>query len=265
MKIQSTLIFASLILFGGASTAHAENELRGEVYCFPANDVRKIMDNLNRVEDSYRNIVDVANIHEKSRFLIKDGGGWPERLFLRTEAGEFDVPIEKPSGATPTFLETTLEHADGDICISDKSRIGRPKNKEGLYFEMGLAPLFHNQSGQHDVAELVEGTDEARKFYKQIIPAAVRMFMPETKHLAVRYDDRRTTSQIYALVNGEEVKIEPVFYNEMHIVPCETLEELGASAFIIKGGAYKLQPTVSIKVMKRFGWGDDTYETAAAN
>lgn len=265
MKIQSSIFLAGLLSFGVVQAAQAETKLRGEVYCFPAKDVRNIIDNLNGIEDSRRDIVDVANINEKSRFLIKDNGGWPERFFLRTEVGEFDVPIEKPSGKTPTFLETTLAHAHGDICISDKSRIGRPENKEGLYFEMGLSPLFHNQSGQHDMAELVKGTNDARKFYKQIIPAAVRIFMPETKHLAVRYDDRRSTSQVFALVNGKEVKLEPVFYNEMHIVSFKTLEDLGASAFIIKGGAYKLQPTVSIKVMKRFGWGDDTYETTAAN
>jgi len=94
-----------------------------------------------------------------------------------------------------------------------------------------------------------------------MIPAAVRMFMPDTKHLAIRYDDLRLTSDVYASVNGEDINLTPELYKDMHVVSFKDLKDLGADALIIKGGAYQLQPTVSVKTMKRFGWGEDQDET----
>jgi len=262
MKIKHSIILASLLSFGAVNAAHAETKLRGEVFCFPAKDVPKLVDKLGKVDSSRRDIVDVGL---KPKFLIKDGGGWPERFFIRTQTAEIDVPVEKPSGYTPTFIEAATQHSDGDVCVADKARANRPETDEGLYFEMGLSPLFHNRSGRHDIAELKEGTKDAKKFYKKMIPAAVSMFMPDTKYLAVRYDDLRLTSQIFASVNGQDINIEPELYKDMHVVSFDTLEDMGAQSLIIKGGAYQLQPTVSVKTMKRFGWGDDKDEGSTEN
>jgi len=262
MKLQPSLIFAGLFFFGGSFTAYAETNLRGEEYCFPAKDVPKIVKNLSTVDESSRDVVDVGL---EPKFLIKDGGDWPDRFFIRTQTGEIDLPIEKPSGATPTFLEVALKHSEGDICVTDKARAHRPETDEGLYFEMGLSPLFHNRSGRHEIAELKEGTKDGKKFYKKMIPAAVRMFMPDTKHLAVRYDDLRLTSQVFASVNGKVIDLMPELYKDMHVLAFKDLEALGADFLIIRGGAYQLQPTVSVKTMKRFGWGEDTDETSTEN
>jgi len=175
MKTRLTVITLSLLMMPGL--ASAENKLRGDVFCFPAKDVSKLVDRLGEVKQERRDIVDVE-INPK--FLIKDGGDWPERFFLRTKSTEIAVPIEKPSGLTPTFLEQAYAYPESDICVADKARADRPENDEGLYFEMGLSPLFHNRSGLHEMAELKEGTKDGKKFYKKMIPAAVRMFMPDT-------------------------------------------------------------------------------------
>lgn len=257
MKLQTILSLTTLICLNGYGTAHAETNLRGEVYCFPAKDVPKIVDQLAQVEDSRRDVVDVALM---PKFLIKDGGNWPERFFIRTQTSEIDVPIEKPSGFTPSFLETAIANASGDICVTDKARASRPEDDEGLYFEMGLSPLFHNRSGFHDMTELKEGAKDGKKFYKKMIPAAVRMFMPDTKYLAVRYDDFRLKSQVFARVGDMDVSIMPEVFKDMHVISLDALEDMGASALLIKGGAYQLQPTVSVKTMKRFGWGKDKDE-----
>ena len=254
MKIQISIILAGFLSFSTFGTAQAEPKLRGEVFCFPAKDVPKIVSNLNEVEESRRDIVDVAL---QPKFLIKDGGDWPERFFIRTETSEIDVPIEKPSGYTPTFLDVAINNASGDVCVADKARASRPETDEGLYFEMGLSPLFHNRSGRHELAELQEGTKDGKKFYKKMIPGAVRMFMPDTKYLAIRYDDLRLTSEVFASVGGAEVALAPELYKDMHVVSYKDLKTMGAEALIIKGGAYQLQPTVSVKTMKRFGWGED--------
>lgn len=111
------------------------------------------------------------------------------------------------------------------------------------------------------MAALKEGTKDGKSFYKKMIPSVARMFMPDTDYLAVKYDDLRTTgAQIFARVGDNDVPLTAELYKEMHVVSFEELEDMKASALIIKGGAYKLQPTVSVKTMKRFGWGQEEDE-----
>jgi len=250
-----TLMTLMIALSALPSSALAADKLRGEVFCFPAKDVSKIVNNLKEVKDSRRDVVDV-DINPK--FLIKDGGAWPEEFYLQTEDAKINIAVEKPSGLTPTFLEQAFAYPDSDVCVADKTRADRPEYDEGLYFEMGLSPLFHNNSGRHDMSELIEGTKDGKSFYKKMIPSVARMFMPDTDYLAIKYDDmRRTGAQIFAQVGEEEVSLTPELYKEMFVISCDDLEDMGASALIIKGGDYHLQPTVSVKTMKKFGFGQD--------
>ena len=249
-------LFAAMII---PQMAAADTKLRGEIFCFPAKDVPKIVDNLKEVSKARRDVVDVDI---KPKFIIKDGGVWPERFFLRTDTSEIDMLVEKPSGYTPTFIDKVYANKDSDICVADKTRAARPEYDEGLYFEMGLSPLFHNNTGRHDMAELEEGTKDGKRFYKKMIPAAVRLFMPDTDYLAIKYDDMRLTgAEIFALVKGQEVPVSAELYKEMHVISFEALEDMDATALIVRGGAYRLQPTVSVKTMKRFGWGQEEEET----
>jgi hypothetical protein len=217
--------------------------------------VPKIVDNLKEVKKDRRDVVDV-NIDPK--FIIKDGGDWPERFFLRTESAEIDIHVETPSGLTPSFIKQVYAYPESDVCVADKARAMRPEYDEGLYFEMGLSPLFHNRSGRHEMKELIEGAKDGKKFYKKMIPAVARMFMPDTDYLAVKYDDMRVTgAQIFAVTDAGEVPLMAELYKEMHVISCDMLEEMKASALLIKGGAYNLQPTVSVATLKRFGWGQE--------
>jgi len=175
------------------------------------------------------------------KFLIKDGGDWPERFFIRTGSKEIDIPINKPSGETPTFLEVAKANPKGEVCVTDKTRADRPKYDEGLYFEMGLAPLFLNRSGEHSLEELTEGTKDGKSFYKKMVPGALAVIMPDTKYLAVRYDDFRRDAMIYARVKGKDVLLMPESFKDLHIVPLKSLKEMGATALVIKGGDYQLQ------------------------
>ena len=248
------LICAAMLM--AASSAHADDELRGEVFCFPAKDVPRIVTSLQNMKAARTDIVDVDIA---PRFIIKDGGVWPERFFLRSAAGqETDIEVLKPSGSVPDFLPAVMADASADICVTDKTRAAKPKNDEGLYFEMGLSPFFHNRSGRHDMAEIFEGTKDGKSFYKKMIPAVARPFMPATDHLAIKYDDTKQAPIIKAEVDGKLVTLPSEMFKDFHVIPCKALEDLGASALVVEGGAYRLQPIVSVKTMKRFGWGEES-------
>ena len=248
---------ALLLSITTASSAFAADELRGEEFCFPAKDVPKLVDNLSEVDEDRR---DVVNVSLDAKFLVKDGGAWPEAFYLK-EDGEIlvNMPVLKDDGGrVPNFMASARQHPSSDICVLDPSRADKPAYDEGLYFEMGLSPLFHNTTGRYDMSELKEGTKDGKKFYKKMIPGAVRMFMPDTDYLAVRYDDFRTSdAQIFATIDGVEKPIASESYKDMHVVSFEDLEDMGATALVIKGGAYQLQPTVSVKTLKKFGWGQE--------
>lgn len=254
------IVLSSSLLYlpARAQSAPSLKGLRGEIFCFPAKKVPKLVKKLSEVKDTRRDVVDIGLM---PRFLIKDGGDWPERFFIRTGTEEINIPIKKPSGETPEFLKVAKANPSGDICVQDKARANRLATDEGLYFEMGLAPLFHNRSGEHDLEELSEGTKDGKSFYKKMIPGPLALIMPETKYLAVRYDDfRREGSKkkvmIYARVNGKDILLMPEAVKDLHIVPLKTLKDMGASALVVKGGAYQLQPTVSANLMKKFGWDE---------
>jgi len=237
-----------------AQTEIPPENIRGEIFCFPTKKVPKLVKKLGEVKASRRDVVDVGLM---PKFLIKDGGDWPDRFFLRTETDEIDIPIHKPSGETPAFLHIAKSHPKGEVCVQDKARAARPVGDEGLYFEMGLAPLFHNRTGRHDLAELSEGTKDGKSFYKKMIPGPLAVVVPDTKYLAVRYDDFRREAMIYARVNGKDIPLMPERFKDLHIIALKTLKDMGASALVIKDGPYQLQPTVSAKLMKKFGWGED--------
>ena len=252
------LLTPLILMMALPQAAFGADTLRGEVFCFPAKDVPKIVDNLKEVDKDRRDVVDV-NI--APRFIIKDGGDWPERFFLRTETGEIEIPFKTPSGDTPSFIPKVYANPKSDVCVADKARAMRPEYDEGLYFEMGLSPLFHNRSGRHAMKELKEGTKDGKKFYKKMIPAVARMFMPDTDYLAVKYEDmRQTGAEIFAVTEAGAIPLTAELHKEMHVISFEALEDMKASALLIKGGAYHLQPTVSVATMKRFGWGQEEDE-----
>ena len=258
MKMQMSIILVCLLSLGSFNAAaQVGAKSSNDVSCVPAKKLPKTVRKLNEVDVANRRIVDV---NPMPRFFIKDGGKWPQRLFIKTKDSEIDVPINQTTGLMPTFLETVTANAGGEICIVDKTRTGRPTNNQGLSLDIGLLPVFHNHSGRHDVAELEKGAEDGREFYKKMIPSAVRLFLPDTKHLSVRYDDLRLTAQIFARVGNEEIAVIPERFQNMHVVPLKMLKEMGATELLIKGGEYELKSTLSAKNMKRFAWKSEDEE-----
>jgi len=194
MNQQMPHVFTKTILLSAAICACAQTVAaqtadgkRGEIYCFPAKDVPKLVARIDKVDAKRRDVVDVKL---DPKFLIKDGGVWPDAFYLARE-GEIvtQMPVSREDGRVPNFLEAVEAAPDTDICVVDPTRADKPEDDEGLYFEMGLSPLFQIATGEHDMSVLKKGARDAKSFYKKMIPAAFRMFMPDTNYLAVKYRD----------------------------------------------------------------------------
>ena len=245
------LPFLLTVSFGVSSAAFAGDEnLRGETYCYPAKEVPKIVGELAEVKAERRNIVDVRL---QPRFIIKDGGVWPDKFYLAKDGDlVVDLPFSRQSGAVPNFIDAAIANPETDICIDDPTRADRPEDDEGLYFEMGLAPLFKVTTGEHDFAELEEAAKDAKKFYKKMLPSIASMFMPDTDYFAIKMIDRTAVPTAFASFNGSETELSLVHVDEMWVVSLDDIAEIEGASLNVRGGPYDLQPVPSPKTLRKF-------------
>lgn len=248
-----TLMFTIPCAIPAAAQAD-EPALRGETFCFPAKDVPKLVSELSEVKEKRRNIVDVRL---DPKFIIKDGGVWPDRFYL-AEAGEIvtDLPFSRETGVVPNFIEAASARPDTDICVDDPTRAERPETDEGLYFEMGLSPLFKTTTGEHDLAELEEAAKDGKSFYKKMLPSVLSMFMPDTDYFAVKMLDRSAVPTVSAYAEGQVSQLPLEQVKDMWVVSLDDIKGAEAIKIIVQGGAYDLQPVPSPKTLRRFGLGD---------
>ena len=256
-RLMLTTSLTILSVLSVSFIAEAETkEKRGETFCFPTEKAVDIVDDLAEVKDEHRNIVDVDI---DPRFLIKDDGVWPERFYLAEDGKSVkNLSFSREDGRVEGFMEAARAYPDTDICIDDPTRAERPADDEGLYFEMGLSPFFHNRSGSYDMEELKEGTNDGKNFYKKMIPGALAMFMPDTDYLAVKYEDRSAPLRAFAVLDGVETLMKGEKVKDFYVISFADMEDWEAEGLVVKGGPYNLQPVPSPSIMRRFGWGKDT-------
>jgi len=249
------LPFAVTVLSGAASCAFADTpKLRGETFCFPAKDVPKLVSELAEVKPKRRNIVDVRL---QPRFIIKDDGVWPDKFYLAKDGKLVtDLPFSRETGAVPSFIAAATARPDTDICVDDPTRADRPEDDEGLYFEMGLSPLFKSTPGTHSLAELKEACEDGKKFYKKMLPGAIAIFMPDTDYLGIRPVDRTAVPTAFAVKGDMRTPVALEQVKDMWVASLDDIEDAGAASLVIEGGAYDLQPVPSPKTLRRFGLGD---------
>ncbi len=269
MRILFTAVMGASFLL--SANAYADdfdrNSIRGEIYCFPTKFATELVEKLAAADADKKDVVDSKLA---PRFRIFDGGALPQKYFIRPKdaQGETGTPLTiLPDGGVPDFLpKVQSAEAGSDLCIKDVNRVGRPGNDEGLYFEMGLTPKFKNRSGSHTIDELKEGTKDGKSLYKKMIPKVARMFMPDTDHLSLRYDDIETPLQMTAY-KGETAlpPIETEFYNESHVFDLDDLKDMGADRLVISGGPYQLSPVASVKTMRKYGIGEKNVTTKDAS
>ena len=84
--------------------------------------------------------------------------------------------------------------------------------------------------------------------------------MPDTRYLAVKYNDLalqdpQAEAQIYAQTARGAVLLDMQRYKEKFVIAYKDMQKMDASALIIRGGDYTLQPVPSPKFMRRFDKG----------
>lgn len=248
----SIAVLALLMSSSALADDFDRDGVRAETYCYPAKHAAKTITQLAKLKPEQRNVV---AINIAPRFLIYDGGQLPERYYVTNGDEAVDFTIS-PDGQVPDFVEKVLAaDKDADLCIQDPARSGLDADDESLYFEMGLTPFFNNISGRHTIDELVKGSKDGKAHYKKMVPAAVRVLMPDTKCFHIKYTLVDTPPEIYAETPTGLQLIEGEYYNEGYVITLKQIESHDATALIIKGGAYKIAPVPSIKTMKRFGVG----------
>ena len=232
------------------SLSLAEDNTRGELFCYPVKKIHKILNNLKALDAKYKNVIDIK---VNPKFIIKDGGSYPDQFFLRFDNKIINVPVDKTNGATPTFLTEIYKYPKSDACILDPLRSKRPKYDEGLYFEMGLSPFFINNSGYHDIAELEKGARDGKRFYREMILSPFKVFMPNTDHFAIRHKNFLAEGPpIFAKTSSGLFKIKPTFYDGLLLVSLRELRTIKAEGLIVNAESYDIKPIVSIKYLKRF-------------
>ncbi|WP_371396052.1 hypothetical protein [Fretibacter rubidus] len=226
--------------------------IKGLTSCFPAKYATEIKDKLADKSEKRRDVVDITF---NPQFKIYDGGTLPDRFFLKL--GQSEVPFTvTDAGTVPDFSDVVIGGAgEGDICIEDAARQGRPADDEGLYFEMGLTPYFQTSGPRYSLTELEEGTKDGKSLYKTMVPAVARMFMPDTDHLSVQVEG--DIVPIVTAMKGEQVigDLKTERYGEGYIFALDDVEDMGADAVEIST-PHKLAPVPSIKTMRRFGIGE---------
>lgn len=252
-----TLVF--ILPFGLAATSQADtSDLRGETFCFPAKDVPKLVEKLSEVKEKRRNIVDVRL---DPKFIIKDGGVWPDEFYLAKD-GELvtNLPFSRDTGEVPNFIAAASAHPDTDICVDDPTRADRPSDDEGLYFEMGLSPLFKTATGEHQLAELEEAAKDGKSFYKKMVPGVIALVMPDTDYFAVKMKDRSAVPTVFARTASGQAPIDLEKVGDMWCFSLDDVEDAEAASVVITGGAYDLQPVPSPKTLRKFVIGDAVKE-----
>lgn len=258
LSFKSAAILAMIFATGPSALADDfdRSQPRAETYCFPAKYATEMIRKIAKADDDRRDVVDIKM---NPVFKIYDGGALPDAFFLRMD----DTPEQNftvtATGAVPDFLsvlEATADAQDGDICITDPARAGRPGDDENLYFEMGLSPKFQAPGPRYSLDVLKEGTNDGRSLFKKMIPAVARLFMPDIDHLSIHMNDSEAQPVVSVIKDDTVIgTVDTTPYGEGHIVSLDAIKDTGAEAIEIGGGPHHLSPSPSIKTMQRFGMG----------
>ncbi|MGJ8563769.1 MAG: hypothetical protein ACSHXY_09465 [Alphaproteobacteria bacterium] len=239
-----------------------KSDTREAPECLPAEDIIKLFSKFDGLKPERRDTLEAALA---ARF-IADTPPMPDRLYMKDGGVETPFTIEA-DGQISDFSKLKKGSKDTELCVDDPSRAGLKRKDDGLSFSIDFDIKFKKSGGSHSLAELEDGTDDGKSFYKKLFPGPAKLLVPKMTHVAVTYKDKGIQPNIHAMKADAALQgliIEP--FAGMHVIDIAAFKNMGADTLAISGGAYTLEPVPSIKKMKSlgFGEGDDNEDDSKA-
>ena len=202
---------------------------------------------------------DVVDILPAMRMEPTDGLPLPERLFLKTASGEVDFPLDADGVVQGDVVRAVHANGGGMLCSTDPARAGTSLDEYGIDVVMGMLPQVIERPGTHSLAQLEEGADDGRKFFKKMAPGIVSFLVPKLDHYAVSHplDDDTNLPTVHAFAGERDLGPVPMErFDVSQLMSLEYLEELGADSIRITG-PYRLFPMPDAKTVRRFMSDDE--------
>lgn len=225
-------ILAACLFFSMCEAAFAKDEMPEN--CVAADEMIKVLDKFNSKKasriDTVAAVPSMAVTPPVQRIYFENG---ETRLDLvKNHIGAFDLrPLMGRS-------------REGRLC--------RPLPATPIDVEINMRFAFKNAGGTHSIDELKDGQNDGRWLMQRVAPVPVRMMIPKFSHLAVQpLNGPVETLKIVPMKAGQPLgplALEPL--KNSLLFSRKQLEEMGADAISITGGAYQLRPSPSPKKLK---------------
>ena len=227
--------------------------MRPETICRPVIEMLEAIDDFNDIDAKHRTIVDVE---PRPRFILDPDERVPERAVVVNGVDgpeQVEVPI-LADGTLPDLIPALRSIGDEPrLCITDSLMAGVPFDQPGREFGIGLLPQFKLRPGTHTLAELEEGGKQGRKFFRDMVPGLVSVFVPKLDPFAVSHplDDDRYLPTVTAW-RGEESLGEVAMerFQRSQLLALDTLKDMGADRIEI-AGEYRLYPLPDAKTIRK--------------
>lgn len=257
VSIFKTALSAAFAASFAAGPALAKDKpvLRQAVECMPAKDIVKLLSKFEKLDEDQRDTVDAVI---DARFTVDAGQPMPSRMFARNGNEDIDFPIAS-DGKVEGIGRLGSMPKSSEICVEDKAREGLPKDQDGIKFGMDFDVKFKDESGRYSLAQLRDGAEDGKSFYKKLVPAPIRLMMPKMTHVSVTFDEPDAAEQMVQAFAGdrliEGLIVEP--FGQTHVVEIDQIEALGADTLVISGGGFDMEPSPSIEKMRKLGFSED--------
>ena len=254
---------AAILTTSPAWAGEAE-DLAAGIKCKDAKGVIKMTQKFDKLKPAKK---DTVSAIPEMRIITQDGGALPKRLFFRTDKQESDFSVAS-DGRVTDFARIRTMDKNGEMCLQSPAYIGQADGKSGVGMSLDFNVLYKNSSGQHTLAELLDGARDGESHYKKLFPGPLAIMVPKMTHVGIEYPGREPAqikamlstigSQIYATKAGKKVSgLNIETFGGMYVVALEDIKDLGADGLAVKGGAYTMTPIPSIEKMKKLGFEED--------
>ena len=246
MKLTNLISVVMVLAIASPVFAGEKEDAAVGIECMPAKDFVKILSKMENLKPEKKDTVSMVPF---MKFEVLDGGVLPERVFFRYEGQETPFHLAA-NGEVTDFPQIAKMPKKGEMCMQDKTRIGKSDDENGLELNIEMDIFYHNRSGRHSVAELEDGLKDGRSHIKKMVPGPLSFVIPKFKYLMLQ-SDNVDKIKVEAMRGGQvkkQIALEP--FEDTYGFAMETVRRLGADSIKISGAEYRLAPTPTPEDMK---------------